>query len=366
MRSIGPIIGGGIASSSSVGWRWCFYINLIAGGVWIPAYIFLLPSVPTMPEIPFKTRLRKLDFVGAILFAGALCCGIMAVSFGGSLFAWQDRSNIGLFVASGVLWILFGLQQAFGILCDKEYRLFPVHLLKSWQMCILFAQQASSISVLFLSIYFIPIYFQFVQGNSSIRAGVRLLPHLCVAIFFLLMNGTIMGKTGLYMPWYVGGSALVIVGAALMHTVDVGTAPARVFGYTIIIGAGVGSFCQASFAVAQAKVPPTDIPVAVAFIGCAQITGICVCFAIAYSVFLNTATNQIASILPNATTSEIQQSIIGVGSSLFSTLDQIQGLRVLEAVNNSIRNVWIQVLTAGVLSFLMALVMKRERVLIKK
>ena len=319
-----------------------------------------------MPEIPISTRLRKLDVVGAVLFAGALCCGIMAVSFGGSLFAWQDQTIIGLFVGSGILWALFSLQQGFGILCNKEYRLFPVHLLKSWEMCILYARQASSISVPFLSIYFIPTYFQFIQGNSSIRAGVRLLPLICIAIFFLLMNGALMGKTGLYMPWYVGGSAFVIVGAALLHSVDVGTAVATVLGYSIIIGAGVGSFCQASFAIAQAKVPPTDIPVAVAFIGCAQITGICICFAIAYSVFLNTATNHIAVILPNSTTLEIQQSIIGVGSSIFATLDQVQRLHVLEAINNSIRNVWIQVLAAGALSFLMALVMKRERVLIKK
>ena len=175
-----------------------------------------------------------------------------------------------------------------------------------------------------------------------------------------------MAKTGLYMPWYVGGSTLVIVGAALMHTTDVGSAAADVFGYPIIIGAGIGCFCQASFAIAQAKVAPTDIPIAVAFIGCAHITGICVCFAIAYGVFLNTATNQIATILPNSATSEIQQSIIGVGSSIFSTLDQVQELQVLEAVNSSIRNVWIQVLAAGALSFVMALVMKYERVLIKR
>ena len=320
-----------------------------------------------MPGIPFKTRLRKLDVVGTALFAGALCCGIMAISFGGSVFAWQDGSTTGLFIASGFLWILFCLQQGYGVLCDKEYRLFPVHLLKSWEMCILYAQQASSISVIFLSIYFIPIYFQFVQGNSSIRSGVRVLPLICFAIFFLLLNGALMGKTGLYMPWYVGGSILVIIGATLMHNVDVETATANVIGYMIIIGAGIGSFfCQASFAIAQAKVPPTDIPVAVAFISCAQITSICIYFAIAYSIFLNTATNQIAVILPNATTSDIQQSIIGVGSSIFLTLDKAQRSRILDAINGSIRNVWIQVLTAGILSFLMALVMKRERVLIKR
>ncbi|KAI9689751.1 MAG: hypothetical protein M1822_009633 [Bathelium mastoideum] len=362
---IGPIIGGGI-SSSGAGWRWCFYINVVAGGAWIPVYIFLLPKVSPMPGIPVLTRLRKLDVAGAVLFAGALCSGTIAISFGGSLFAWRSGRIIGALVASGILWILFGMQQGLGVLCDKNYRLFPVHLLRSWEMWILYIQQASSISVLFLSIYFVPIYFQFIHGNSTIKAGVRLLPLICFTIFFLLMSGSIMGKTGLYMPWYLGGSALIIVGAALMHTIDIGTGTANILGYTIIVGAGVGSFCQASFAVAQAKVLPSEIPIAVAFIGSAQITSICICFAVAYSIYLNTTVHEISHILPNATLFEIQESVIGVDSSVLSRLDKAQMIQVLEAVNRSIRNVWIQILTAGALSFILAMFMKRERVLIKK
>ena len=189
--------------------------------------------------------------------------------------------------------------------------------------------------------YFIPIYLQFVQENTAIQAGVRLLPFICLAIFTLLLSGTVMGKTGLYMPWFVGGSAIVIIGAALMSTIDTGTTIVNIYGYFIILGLGVGSYCQASFAVAQAKVSRSEIPVAVAFIRWANISGICICFAVVYSVFLNAATNQIAFIVPSASVAQIQESIIGVGSELFANLNPDQEVHVLTAVNISIRNVWI-------------------------
>ena len=210
MPSVGPIIGGAIAESDA-GWRWCFYINLIAGGACLPLFIFLLPSIPTMAELPLLTRLRRLDIAGGILWAAALCTIIMTISFGGTLYDWSSGNIIGLSVASGVLWILFGLQQTLALFCHRDYRLFPVHFLHQRDMWILFSQNASSISILFLTLYFVPVYLQFVLGNSPLQAGARLLPFLIISILFLLINGVIMGKTGLYMPWYLGGSMLTVI-----------------------------------------------------------------------------------------------------------------------------------------------------------
>ena len=90
-----------------------------------------------MPGIPFAKRLSKLDIIGAVLFAGALSCGIMAVSFGGLLSAWQDQTIIGLFDGSGFLWILFGLQQGFGILCDRAIDCF-LYIYSNLGKCVFF------------------------------------------------------------------------------------------------------------------------------------------------------------------------------------------------------------------------------------
>ena len=123
---------------------------------------------------------------------------------------------------------------------------------------------------------------------------------------------------------------------------------------------------QISFSVAQAKAPRADIAVAVTFIASAQVNSIALSFAVAYSIFMNTATKQIAAILPNASASDIQAAITGVDAPLFASLPQTLKVQILEAVNGSIQSVWIQVLAAGALSCVLALLMKRERIAVKK
>ena len=358
---------GGAISSSNAGWRWCFWINVIAGGICGPIYLFLLPSIPTTLSLSFFERLRKLDTLGFLLFAASFSSLIMGISFGGTFFPWSSRSEIGLFLAAGVGFILLAVQQTYAVFCHEEYRLFPIHFLKSKDMCILFSQVASGMGgVWFLSLYFIPLYFQFIQGVSPLTSGVRLLPLICFGIVLLLSNGAIMGRTGLYMPWFVAGGILVIIGAALMHTLDVDSSASLVYGFSILMGAGAGCYAQAPFSIAQAKVLPKDIPVALAFIGCGQITGITLAFSISYSVFINTATTQISALLPQTSSSDIQQAIIGINSRIFDTLPTEKKLQVLVAVNNSIKYIWIQILVAGALTFILAVIMKRERLVFKK
>ena len=81
---------------------------------------------------------------------------------------------------------------------------------------------------------------------------------------------------------------------------------------------------------------------------------------------MNTATNQIASILPNNSIEEIQEAITGVGAPIFASLSAATKAQILDAVNNSVKNAWAQVLAAGGLSFALAVLMKRERITIKK
>lgn len=90
-------------------------------------------------------------------------------------------------------------------------------------------------SYLQVPVYYIPLYFQFAQvwhsmtlssadsafslhqqGDSALKAAVRLLPFIIVLVIFSLLNGVLMPKWGYYMPWFVFGGAIVLTGATLM------------------------------------------------------------------------------------------------------------------------------------------------------
>jgi MFS family permease len=357
---LGPIIGGAFTDSSA-GWRWSFYVNLCIGAICAPVYIFMLPNKDPRPGVSLLDRAREMDYLGGILIIGAFISGVMAVTFGGVTYPWNSGKIIGLFVCSGVLFILLGLQQVFSVFTTISRRIFPVEFFKIRTMLILFAMTAAGGTAIFIPIYMIPLFFQFTRSDSAFESGVRLLPFIILMIFAVISNGAILSAYGYYMPWYTVGGLLVLTGGALMYTVDDMTSVSRVYGYTILIGFGDGLFAQASFSVAQAIVDPKMVASAVGFITCAQISGVTIALAITNSVFLNKSQTSIQAILPNVPTEEIQQAISGAGSQFFQDLSGPVKEQVLAAIVSAMSNAYILVITAGALVAVLSLVMKREK-----
>ncbi|KAL4974562.1 major facilitator superfamily domain-containing protein [Aspergillus desertorum] len=356
---LGPVVGGGF-SQSSVGWRWAFYINLFIGAVCAPVYLFLLPSKDPRPGVSLKERSRELDFVGAILQMGALTTFILAISWGGVTYPWNSGQVIGCFVASGVLFIILGLQQVFLVFTTIERRMIPVEFFGSRTVLILFSSTAAAGAAAFVPIYMLPLFFQFTRGDGPLDAGVRLLPFIILMVVTILTNGALLSKLGYYMPWYLVGGLLVVAGGALMYTVDLDTSTSRIYGYTVLMGVGVGAFIQASFAVAQAVVKPEGVPAAVGFITLAQFAGITIVMAIANAVFLNECLSEIPKILPNVPRSEIEAAIQGT-SDLLDTLSSETHTQVLKAIVSGISKAYALEITAGALVTVLSLLMKRER-----
>ncbi len=357
---LGPIIGGAFTQSSA-GWRWAFYINLCLGGLTAPVLLVLLPNYDPKPNAAHLARWREMDFVGSILLCGAFVSGVMAIGFGGILYAWNSGRIIACFVLSFLIFAVFAVQQEFAILTTPSRRIFPVQFLRNRTMLILFAETSCAASGVVVPLYMIPLFFQFTRNDGALDAGVRLLPYICLMVFFCIFNGAILSKYGYYMPWYLFGGVFTTVGAALMYTVSAESTNSAVYGYSSLIGIGVGVFVQAGFSVAQALVTLEEIPEAVGFITCGQITGITVAIAVANSVFLNKAESGIASILPNASSADIQAAVTGVGSSLVNSLPADTKAAVLDVIISAMSKAYIGVICAGGLAIILSLFLKRER-----
>jgi hypothetical protein len=308
-----------------------------------------------------RARLAEIDYIGAIAFIGAYISGIMAIAFGGLLYPWGDSRIIGTFVCSGVLFILFFIQQEHMIFTTYSRRLFPMQYLRSKEMILLFIETAAAGTSSFVPIYFIPLFFQFVKGDGALKAGVRLLPFIVPMVVFNLVNGIGMSALGYYMPWYLLGGSLVIVGGVLLKITKLSTNVAQVYGALVVGGIGTGAFSQAGFSVAQSLIPVDEIPMAVGFMTCAQVGGSAIALAVANTVFLNRATIEIMSLLPNQSKVNVQAMISGANNSLLNSLSGILRERVLSSIVNSITDALVLDLTAGCIAVFLSIFLRRTK-----
>ncbi|KAJ6142756.1 hypothetical protein N7471_002209 [Penicillium samsonianum] len=342
---LGPIVGGAFADSSA-GWRWTFYINLIIAALFAPKH-------------------KQVDWVSIIFLNGFIACFVMAINFGGAVYAWNSAQEIGLWVMTAVTCVGFILAQYFHPLVKKEQVLFPSHLLKSPLMLNLSVQMFLSSGVLQGAIYYIPLYFEFAKADKALEAAVQLLPYVFILVAGCLINAALMVRFGYYMPWYFGGAALVVISSALMCTVNANTSNSTIYGYTALMGIGVGSYCQASYSVSQQLVPMTELTNVVGLMSISQFLGILFFLAIMGTSYQNLVIEKIHKLLPNASDVDVRQFIAGTSSSLSASLTSAQSAAVIDAIVIAMRSVWILLAVAGGICVVLSLFLGKDMLFTK-
>ena len=130
---------------------------------------------------------RKLDLVGFILFAPAPIQLLLALHYGDD--RWDSSTVIGLFCGAAAT---FGVWFAWNWHRGDD-ALIPFSLVSRrpvWTSAI--TQMCLATSVL-LSSYFLPIFFQAVQGRGPLISGLQMLPQIVPQILFAMVGG-ILGR----------------------------------------------------------------------------------------------------------------------------------------------------------------------------
>lgn len=235
---LGPVIGGALSVSSAT-WRWSFYINLVIGAVFAPALIFYLPSILPLQGVSVRDRLLRIDWLGFLLGSGVWVSFLVGLTMAGGPWPWDDGRTIATFVVFGVVLALYVLQQYFALLTTRERRAFPGHLLRDRTEVLLYIVTAAGTTTLFVVVYYVPIYFQFVNGDAALMAAVRLLPFIVIGVTVNLVSGSFLHFIKMYMALYlIAGLFVVAGGGPLMVYLDPSTSTGTIYGLTILVAVG--------------------------------------------------------------------------------------------------------------------------------
>ncbi|KAI1812297.1 major facilitator superfamily domain-containing protein [Poronia punctata] len=358
---LGPVIGGSLADSSSSGWRWAFYLNLFIFAAAAPIYIFLLPSIQPRPGVGLWQRLKSIDWVGTILSVGLFLAFALIFTFGGSIWDWKDGRMIALYVVFGVCTVLFAIQQPLMLFTSKDNRLFHCHFLRNWTMLLLFIATCCLGGGLFVTIYYLPLFFQFVRDDNGIQAAVRLLPFIVFYVVVVLLNGYFMAR-GYYMLWFLICGIFTTVGGALLYTSTTTIANANIYGYSILVGIGMGAY-QAAYSVAPAKVGQDEVADSIQFINIAQSGSVLVSLALSNTIFQNAAFENLLPILTPAgySVEDITAAIAGARSTVLQTAAPEVKEAALEVLVQAIDYSYTLIIVSGAIMVISSLLMKREK-----
>ncbi|ESZ93689.1 MFS multidrug transporter [Sclerotinia borealis F-4128] len=228
---LGGVFGGWI--NDTWGWRMAFLAQvpfIIVSGILV-AWLVNIP-----PKKSERSKLSRVDFMGSFALILTLILLLLGLNSGGNIVPWNHPLvyvSLPLSLASLLGFIYIELYLA-------SEPIIPVRLLANRTVVAACLTNWFVTMVIFMILFYVPLYYQ-VRGESTTAAGMRLIPQSIGASIGSLGSGIIMNRTGKYKSISLITLTMLVIGTALLSTLNSNSPDWPIYIYLTLTGIGYGA-----------------------------------------------------------------------------------------------------------------------------
>ncbi|MGG2198726.1 MDR family MFS transporter [Paenibacillus validus] len=243
---IGPQVGGWIVDS--LNWHWVFYINLPVGIIATILISLGLKGVKAEGPVRFDVAGMATMIIGVVSL-------LLALTFGGTEFAWTSWPIIGMFVLSAV-----SLTAFVWIESKTSEPILPVRLFKNRTFTVVNGIGFFMSIGMFGAIMFVPLFMQGIVGISASASGTVMTPLMVTMIIASVIGGQIVYKIGPKLQMSIG-MIIMAIGFLLLTTMSIDTSKLAASGIMMVIGLGMGLVMPLLTLILQESFPKSELGV---------------------------------------------------------------------------------------------------------
>ncbi|WP_238431888.1 MDR family MFS transporter [Streptomyces cavernae] len=241
----GPLLGGFL--TDQLDWRWVFYVNVPVGAV-------ALAIIALGVHVDAPRAKARIDVAGVgLLTAGILALTLLS-SWGGTTYDWTSPQIVTLAVIGTAALTAFVRVER-----RAPEPVIPPRLFRDRNFTLAQVLSFATGAAMLAAASYLPQYMQFVQGMSSTRSGLYLVPLMLGMIGAQLAIGRRVSNGGRYRMYPIAGGAMATVGALALLTLGVGTSAGLPSAVTFVLGVGVGCLMQPSMLITMNSAEPRDM-----------------------------------------------------------------------------------------------------------
>ena len=242
----GPVIGGVL--TDYVHWTMIFWINLPMGA------LALWMTDRALKKLPRHDRPHRLDVLGALLMVAAALALMLAMTWGGTRYAWGSVPILGLLAGAAALWLLFIARVA-----TAPEPFIPLTVLRAPIVGATAAAGFFSVGVIIGLSIFLPLYFELVLGFSPSGSGTALIVFLAAATVGSFFAGRLLVRLTHYKLVPLVGMLLGIVMLAAFAWKPGGLSLVEVCVLLTVGGSGLGVMYPVTTTIVQNAVVPHQL-----------------------------------------------------------------------------------------------------------